>query len=511
MDIHQPELIIVSLLLFISLIAMVARRTRVPYTVALVLAGLAVAVANVLPQVQITPGLILLLFLPPLIFEAAFHLDFGQLMENRRHIAALAMPGPVLSAILIGAVLHLAVAMDLPSALLFGALISATDPMSVLAIFKELGVPRRLAYLVEGESLFNDAVAIVLYRVLVLMIATGQFSLVGNIVRFVVVAVGGGVLGLIGGYLFSLIVRRIDDHLIEITLTTVLAYGTYLLADSLNLSGVIAVVVAGVVAGNYATRMGMSPTTQITLSSFWEYVTFIANSFVFLLIGMRIDVFSLAQNLYPILWAVAAVLAARALIVYGMSLFGRYLTSRPLSMSWRHVLFWGGLRGSLSVAVALSIPITLQSRDTILVMTFGVVLFSVVVQGLTMRPLLGLLHMVGAPKESREYEYTRGRLSSSRAARGALQQMWNEGLISKPVFDELSQRYDTQSRDLAQGLATLQEQSDVLRQEEFAFAMRRCLLVERSTLEDLHRQGMIGEEAYQRLIAEIDGELQEIE
>jgi CPA1 family monovalent cation:H+ antiporter len=509
MEVSGSHFTLVSLLLLVCLIAMLARRTRLPYTVALVIAGLAIGLSGVAHGVQLTPGLILLVFLPALIFESAFHLDFEHLMENRRQIAFMAIPAPLISTLLVGGLLHLAVGLDLPSALLFGALISATDPVSVAATFKELGVPRRLAYIVEGESLFNDGMAIVLYRILVLMMLTGEFSLVGNIVRFLVVIVGGGLLGVAAGYLFSLLMRRIDDHLIEITLTTVLAYGTYLLADSFHLSGVIAVVVAGVVIGNYGTRTGMSPTTKITLASFWEYVAFIVNSFVFLLLGMEINLPLIAQNIHPIAWAIVAVLVARALIAYSLPLVARVVTKSPMPVSWQHVLFWGGLRGSLSVAVALAIPAAIQQREQILVMTFGVVLFSLVVQGLTMRPLLRLLGMVRPPVEQTEFEYKRGRLLAIRAALDTLQRLEQKGMVSQSVFEELSQRYESLSQNLTQEITALQADSVILMQEDLRVTDRNCLLAARSALQDLLRQGVVSDDVFRRLVTDIDTELRQ--
>ncbi len=510
MEISASHFTFVSLLLIISLVAMLARRTRVPYTVALVLAGLAIGLSNVLPGVQLTPGLVLLVFLPALIFDSAFRLDLQHLMDNRRPIAILAIPAPLISMLVVGAILHWAVGLDLPLALLFGALISATDPVSVAATFKELGVPRRLSYIIEGESLFNDGMAIVLYRILVLMILTGEFSLVGNIARFLFVVAGGGILGFVVGYVFSLLLRRIDDHLVEITLTTVLAYGTYLLADSFHLSGVIAVVVAGVIIGNYGARTGMSPTTKITLDSFWEYIAFVVNSLVFLLIGMEISLPLITQNLYPIALAIVAVFGARALISYLTPLLGRFFSKAPIPLTWRHTLFWGGLRGSLSVAVALSIPTTIQGRDQILVMTFGVVLFSLLAQGLTMRPLLRLLRLVQPAPQQTEYEYTRGRLVATRAAIDTLQRMQQEGLISPSTYRELSERYDALGQTLSEDLSTIQTSSDSLAKEELAATHRKCLLVAKGTLQDLLRQGVISDDVFRRLVSDIDTELEEV-
>jgi CPA1 family monovalent cation:H+ antiporter len=510
MELSASHFTFAFLLLLISLVAMLARRTRLPYTVALVLAGLVVGLSNVLPGVQLTPGLILLVFLPTLIFDSAFRLDLQHLMENKRPIALMAVPAPLVSMFVVGAILHWAVGLKFPIALLFGALISATDPVSVAAIFRQLGVPRRLAYIIEGESLFNDGMAIVLYQVVVLMILTGEFSLVGNVIRFLLVVAGGGMLGLGSGYIFSLLLRRIDDHLVVITLTTIVAYGTYLLADSFRLSGVIAVVVAGVVIGNYGTRGGMSPTSKIALSSFWEYMAFLANSLVFLLIGMEIDLPSIGQHLYPIAWAILAVLAARALVSYLVPLVEKALSNRPLPLAWQHILFWGGLRGSLSVAVALSIPAAIEGRDQILIITFGVVLFSLVVQGLTMRPLLKVLGMVQPPAKRAEYEYVRGRLLVARAALDTLRQMERQGLVSASAYEELSRKYDSQSDDLTSQIANLQAEAGFPAQEELAITDRKCLLAARSTLRDLLQQGAIDDEVFRRLVSDIDTDLQRI-
>lgn len=301
-----------------------------------------VGALDILPGVQLTPGLIILVFLPALVFEAALHLDLDHLRENSCQIAILAVPAPIVSTIVIGALVHVAAGLDLPSALLFGALISATDPVSVSAALRELGVPKRLAHIIEGESLFNDGIALVLFRIIVLMMLTGEFSLFRSVVSFLILILGGGALGLTSGYLFSRIMRHLDDHLIEITLTTVLAYGAYLLAHHFRLSGVIAAVVAGVIVGNYGARKGMSARTKTAIASFWEYIAFIVNSFVFLLIGLEINLSLLTRNVYPILWAIVAVLVTRALISYLIPLVTRRLARPPIPLSWRHILFWGG-------------------------------------------------------------------------------------------------------------------------------------------------------------------------
>ena len=203
-------------------------------------------------------------------------------------------------------------------------------------------------------------------------------------------------------------------------------------------------------------------------------------------------------------------LAARALVSYFVPLVERALSNKPLPLAWQHILFWGGLRGSLSVAVALSIPAAIEGRDQIQILTFGVVLFSLVVQGLTMRPLLKVLGMVQPPAEQAEYEYARGRLLVARAALDTLRQMERQGLVSASAYEELSRKYDSQSEDLTSQIANLQAEAGFLAQEELAVTDRKCLLAARSTLQDLLQQGAISDEVFRRLVSDIDTELQRI-
>ncbi|MCB0126705.1 MAG: cation:proton antiporter, partial [Caldilineaceae bacterium] len=287
------EIEIVEVLLIVTLVAMVARRIKLPYTVALVLAGLLIALQNEL-RIELTPELVLALFLPPLVFEAAFHLRLGQLRANLTPILTLAIPGVLLSTALVGILLSLFGILPLPAALLFGALIAATDPVAVIAVFRAVGAPKQLTVLVEGESLFNDGTAIVVFHIMLAYVLEGTLSPLEGVVDFFIVSLGGVAIGLILGYGTAELIARIDDYLIEITLTTVAAYGSYLIAESFHMSGVLAVVMAGLVIGNVGPR-GMSPTTRIVLINFWEYLAFLANSFVFILIGMNVEYDELLQ------------------------------------------------------------------------------------------------------------------------------------------------------------------------------------------------------------------------
>ena len=301
------ELVIIMLFVAV-LVGLVAHRLRIPYTIGLVLVGLLMTLRGAV-EITISPTLILGLLVPPLIFEAAFHLNLRDLRLNLVPITILAVPGVLLTTLLVGGIVALGAGIALPIALVFGAIVSATDPVSVVALFRKLGVPKRLSVLLEGESLFNDGTAIVVFQ-LVLTIAVagaGSFNLANGLIDFLVIAGGGLVVGLLLGTLVSELIKRIDDYLIETTLTSVLAFGSFLVAELLGVSGVLAVVAAGLVNGNIGPR-GMSPTTRIVVFNFWEYAAFLANTFVFLLIGLQIDLPALFQSWQSILWAIIAIL-----------------------------------------------------------------------------------------------------------------------------------------------------------------------------------------------------------
>ena len=326
----------VILLLFIaSLVGIAARRLRMPYTVGLVLVGLGLTIFGQV-HVEITSDLILGLLIPPLVFEAAYHLNFSDLQRNLKPILILAIPGVLVTTILVGGVITLGAGYPLDIALLIGALVAATDPDAVVALIRSLGVPKRLQILLEGESLLNDGTVIVVFNLMVSVVLTGKFSMAASLTQFFLVAGGGLVIGFVLGWLFSQMISRINDHLLETTLTSVLAFGSYLVAESLGTSGVMAVVAAGLVNGNIGSK-GMSPTTRIVVFNFWEYAAFLATTFIFLLIGLQIDITMLIDNWQPILWAIVAVLIARAVVVYSLSII-----NRDIPLRWQHILFWGG-------------------------------------------------------------------------------------------------------------------------------------------------------------------------
>lgn len=506
----STETLIIELLLIVSVVALVVRRLRIPYTVALVVAGLLLTFQRP-QQIELTPDLILSLFVPPLVFEAAFHLDARRLRDNLLPILALAVPGVVLTTLIVGFMVSIGAGMALTTGLAFGALISATDPVAVVALFRALGAPRRLVVLVEGESLFNDGTAIVVFNlVLAAALATAQeasigLTLLAGVIEFLRVSIGGIAIGVGLGWVAAWLIARVDDYLIEITVTTVLAFGSYLLAERMHVSGVLAVVGAGIVCGTLGPR-GMSPTTQIVLFNFWEYLAFVANSLVFLLIGLDVNVAQLAAQSGPIALAVGAVLISRVLLVYGL---GALINLRRPVLSWpyQHVLFWGGLRGAIGLALVLSLPATFADRELLRVMTYGVVLFTLLVQGVTMSPLLRRLGLLDREEGRLEYERRHAHLMTAVAAQRRVAELYHTGVISSATWQELAPNLEAAivtSRAVQQELLA---EHPTLRDAEVEAARREGLRAQRATLSMLFSDGSISEPIYQELITAVDAAL----
>ncbi|MCC6613673.1 MAG: Na+/H+ antiporter [Anaerolineae bacterium] len=510
MQIFQVETIVIELLLIISLVAIAIQRLRLPYTVALVAVGLLVSLLQPF-QIDLTPDLILAIFVPPLVFEAAFHLDLGELKRNLPGILVFAVPGVLVTTFLVGGLLTLIGALELRMALVFGALIAATDPVAIIALFRTLGVPKRLGVIVEGESLFNDGTAIVVFDLMLGMALTGEADLFTGIFDFVRVAAGGIAVGIVFGYAVAWLIARVDDHLIEITLTTVVAFGSYLLAENLHASGVLAVVAAGLLNGNVGIR-GMSPTTRIILNHFWEYVAFLANSFVFLLIGLDVNLPHLATVWQPILLAIIAVLVARFVVIYGLGLLANRL-GEPIPRSFSHVLAWGGLRGAISLALVLSLPFTIgEDRSLLTSMTFGVVLFTLFVQGTTIRLLLRRLGLLKRNTEAEtEYETRHARLVTMQAAETHLHMLQRKGLISSYTWDELKPQLSEDITSMSASLRELLRSDPQLADENLETARLEMLRARRSALNELRASGIISEEAFEAVAVELDQALNDIE
>jgi monovalent cation:H+ antiporter, CPA1 family len=494
------EEVVIILLLLATVVGIAARQFRVPYTVGLVIMGLFL---TLLPQVgvDIQPNLILSLLVPPLIFEGAFHLNFNDLRRNLLPILTFAVPGVVLTMIVVSIITSLGTNIPLSYTLVFGAVVAAIDPVAVIALFKTMGVPKRLEVLLEGESLLNDGTAIVLFS-LVIPIATqsASFDFLSSVVDFIRISGGGIAVGLVLGTLISQAILRIDDYLIETTLTTVLAFGSYLIAEQLfHVSGVLAVVVAGLINGNIGPE-GMSPTTRIVLFNFWEYASFIANSFIFLLIGLQIDLSSLFTSWQFIMIAILGVLVARGITIYGLAWVGR-----DIPIQWLHVMNWGGLRGAISLALALSLPLALgQARTQLQVMTFGVVIFTLLIQGLTMGPLVRRLKLSERSETQLEYERRHARAIATRAAYDHLARRHRNGLLSEHTWQTVSPILKQHNQALISATAEVIISHPELEAEEMEIARKESLQAQRSTLGSLMKDGVISDSTYSQLVSEVD-------
>jgi CPA1 family monovalent cation:H+ antiporter len=382
------------ILLFVvaTAVAIVARRVRLPYTVGLVAAGLGLGALHLVDTPHLTPAFLFTLVLPGLVFEAAFNLRGPDLWANRLALALLALPGVALAIAVTTLLLPPTLAavgapLAAGSAFLFASLISATDPIAVLALFRRLGAPHRLTVLIEAESLLNDATAIAFVVAAVALTTHAKTSLPHLGLQLVVALVGGALIGLAVGAVAGFAIAQIDDPMIELTITIIVAYGSFAIAQQLGLSGILATVAAGLLFGNRVVRQGMKRSTQVGVDIFWEYVAFAFNSIVFLLIGLEVHISALAAVWRPILAAFVVVVVARALTIAAVTLAVRP-TSERIAWRWLPVLTWGGLRGALSMVLVLGLPATLPERPLLIALTFGVVILSIVGQGLSIPALL---------------------------------------------------------------------------------------------------------------------------
>jgi len=388
-----------ALLLVACLIAMLSRRLGLPYIVGLVVAGFLIALLPNSPDLPLSRELIFNILLPPLVFEAALQLDWCRFRHELPLTLTLALVGVAMAAAVVAAGMHWIVGWSWIGAALFGVLIAATDPVSVIASFREMGCQPRVSMVVESESLLNDGVAAVGFAVLSAIAAGASPTAINVIPAFLWTFGGGAVIGALVSFAILLIVGRTDDPLVEITLTTIAAYGSFLLDEQLHASGIIGALTSGLLIGSFGTRF-LSQAGRDRVHWVWEYFAFLANSFVFILIGMNVANRALAE-LGPIAAgvAIALVLAGRAVSVYPISAVFRPTRWR-LPASYQHTLFWGGLRGALALALALAVPAVVPERNQIIVTAFIVVAFSILVQGLTMPLLIRRFNL--ARKESED-------------------------------------------------------------------------------------------------------------
>jgi CPA1 family monovalent cation:H+ antiporter len=387
---------LVGLLIIATIVALAARRLKLPYTVGLVVTGIALALGRVDLGPRLTHDVIYLLILPPLLFEAALSIHWQELKRDMAPVMLLSILGVVVSAAVVAFGMAGLLGWPLKSALVFGVLIAATDPVAVIAMFKDLALKGRLRLLVESESLFNDGVAAVLFAMALAWATASEGtapSALASLQSLLTISGGGVAAGLLVGAGALLIAGRTRDHLVSGAVTAVAAYGSFLIAEYFHFSGVLATVSAGLLIGNANLlgrpfREALSGDERAFVVDLWEFAAFIANSFIFLLIGLTVAGVPFARlGVQSLAAAIILVLLGRALTVYPLSALLQASRWR-IALRDQHVLWWGGLRGALALALALSLPASLAYANEIRVAAFAVVVFSVVVQGLTMPYLL---------------------------------------------------------------------------------------------------------------------------
>ncbi len=525
----QQELAIIILISIAAAVAIAVRYIRFPYTVALVLVGLVLSFFPALVEIDISKELILALLVPPLLFEAALHIQWKALRKNLLPVLLIALLGTLIGTFIVGGVVTSVLGMPFTAAIVFGALISATDPVAVISFFRTLGVDKRLTILVEGESLFNDGIAIVVFNI---ALATGvalrdgvfeSFSILGALQEFAIVSGGGLVIGsLLGGIVSYVILKNVDDALIETTVTLAVAFGSFLTAEyfgsifgglfsfigpNFHFSGILAVVAASLFVGNIGS-INTSPTTRVTLDNFWQFLTFIVNSLVFLIIGLRIELAQFLEHIMATIVAVLVVLLSRAIVIYLLGWVHSIIQPKnAIKMPYRHIMFWGGLRGAISIALALTLTGDIfgaEIAEQIQVMTFGVVLFTLLVQGLSIESIIKRLGLVKRVPERDERLRLEALVYAKRAGQRELEQLYSEGLVANEVYEAMNAVYASEIHHQQNLLIDHLRLFPELEQEMLMVARTDTLRAERVAIMDAARRGLVPQEMQAELISEID-------
>ncbi|MCP4426585.1 MAG: Na+/H+ antiporter [Chloroflexi bacterium] len=511
------ELGFVILLSIAAVVAIINQRIRMPYTVALVVVGLALSFFPNFLHFSVSSDLILAILVPPLLFEATLHIKWEGLKADLAPILLLAIGGTLISTFIVGGIASQVLSIPFTAAIAFGALISATDPVAVIAFFRSLGVSKRLSILVEGESLFNDGIAIVLFGLAISAAggAAEEFVLSEAVIEFLRVALGGLGVGLGLGFVVSyLVLKNVDNAMIETATSVALAFGSFVIAEEFHLSGILAVVAAGLMVGNVGMQ-NTSPTTKLTLENFWDFLAFAVNSLVFLVIGLEVVIEQLFNWVVPIIVAVIAILLSRGAVVYSLTwLHSQFNAEGAIPKSYRHVMYWGGLRGAISLALALTLtgdvfgdPIDQELR----VMTFGAVLFTLLVQGTTIDKLIRNLGLAKKPPKRVEQMRRQALLYAKMKGQSELERMRNEGILFGDVSDAMNAVYEGEISHHKLSLREHLQAYPELEQDMYLQARTDVIKAERSAYGDAARRGFISDEMYEDLVEEADKRLAALE
>lgn len=493
----------ICFLLFVaSAVAVIIKKLHVPYTVVLAAIGILLGGISHFEQFsflntfELSPDLVFYLFLPMLIFEGAYNIRFIEMQSSLKAITTLAVVSLVISTFFIGVALFYAlpyfgIEIPLLTLLLFGALISATDPIAALAIFKEAGVPRRLRMLLEGESLLNDGTALALFQIILGIIAAGSVTVgivTSGFIQFWVLMLGGAAFGVLMGFIFAKAIEKVRNlAVVEITLTLILAHTTFIFAEKFfAVSGIIATTAAAMVIGNYG-RYKISHGVREFMEHFWEYTAFISNSLIFLLIGLSVRYASFGEYIVPIAVALIIVLIARFLSIYSIVPFINNLTNEEkIPRSWQFILSWGGLRGALPLAIVLLLPHDFEHRDFILVLTLSTIFFTLLIKAASIKSFLKYLKLHAFSK-TEELEREESFLAMDAKIQKRLREMFEKNDVSKKTYDKLSAMYSQLYEQSKNRLQALFEGygTRLSREEVFAILRKHALGIERQVYLEL--------------------------
>jgi CPA1 family monovalent cation:H+ antiporter len=512
------------LVLFVSVAGLnvLARRVDIPYPITLVVGGLALGVVPGMPRIELQPELVLLIFLPPLLYAAAFFSDLRALRTDLRPISLLAIGLVAATTAVVGVLAHEVIGMSWPMAFALGAIVSPTDPIAATTVLRRLGAPRRLVNVVEGESLVNDATALVVYRVAVTAALGGSFSVIDAGLKLVGSAAGGIAIGLAVGWVVGEIRRRLDDTTTEVTISLLTAYAAFIPADRLGLSGVLAAVACGVYLG-WRAHIFASPETRLELFGLWEILVFLLNATLFILIGLQLPVIvdglqgrSTGELLGWSALVCAAVIGMRFVWLFTVTYLIRALDRRPQqrdrrsSARLRVVSAWTGMRGAVSLAAALALPLRtdagapLPDRDLILFITFAVIVVTLVGQGLTLPALIRRLG-VGESAGEEEAEEIRARLAAARAALDRIEEVEGESDYLSDTLERVRGLYTFRYRRFKTRAGYIDDEDGIEdRSHGYQRLMHELFAAQREAVVLLRNNGEISNAVMHRIERELD-------
>lgn len=520
--------LILSLLVAVVILATIAPKLKLPYSILLVLGGLILGFIPGLPRIVLNPDLILLLFLPPLLYSSAWVTSWRDFRANMRPISLLAIGLVLMTTILVAVVAHAAIPeMPWASAFVLGAIVSPTDSVAATSIAQRLGIPRRIVSIIEGESMVNDATGLVAYRFAVAAVVTGVFSLEAASLQFVIVSVGGIAIGFLIGWPVAWLHRHLDDASIEITITLLTPFAAYLLAETLNVSGVLAAVTTGLYVARQSSRI-FSANTRLQAEAVWEMVIFLLNSLIFILIGLQLrGILDTLTNLSPITLIEYALLISLAVIViriiwvfsstYLSRLLDPSLRTRDPYPGWRNVVIvsWTGMRGGVSLAAALALPlftnggIPFPGRDLVIFLTFCVILSTLVVQGLTLAPLI---HLLGLKDDgSTRSEEMQARLAAMHAAVARIEELSKEDWVPPELAAHLRSHYEKKINGITAHFEGAEGGDNDGHLTVYQRLQEEILKAERSAIISMRDQRKIGDEVLHSIERELDLEEERLE